>query len=284
MMPTSFAWVVSDHQYTAAIDAYDRDDLIPHGGLSSGSRTMVDPFTGQEVLPRWTTACGVDENNEPGRPTTVFLQRNITVQNCSPLEEVRPVEYDTALVLNLASVRGNLQCGSDSGQVGWLRVQPENPELMPVDGDCDESLTFSSLQEDRVYRFFIEASEAGSTATRWATTCEGKTKKGITLPVTCHPLSRHGALVIDIDAILGEANRACTSEDIVSYRATLLGKASTIQKSCTSNAVFGNLEPSSYQMAVEAFDHDGHESLRAFCEGVVRPGETSIPECQVLNQ
>jgi hypothetical protein len=287
-MPVSFAWVVPGNKYTAEIEGYDRSDLVSWGGPSSGSRHVVDPATGLDVPPRWTSRCGVagaEDDPEVRQPTTAFLQANMVVRDCTPLQEVLPGGNDTALVLDLASTRGNLLCGEEAGQVDRLRVWPEDPSLSPAVADCDQSITFASLQSDKTYRFLVEAFDTGAAVPRWATACEGRTKEGITLPATCDPLSNRGALVVDINAILTAADHACTSEDIVSYRAVVLGKAlSTTQKSCLSNTIFSGLEPSSYQVVVDGFDGAGQERVSAFCEGAVKAGVATTVECQVTRK
>lgn len=287
-MPVSFAWVVPGNKYTAEIDGYDRGDLVSYGGPSSGSRHMVDPATGEDVPPRWKARCGVagaEDDPEVRQPTTAFLQSNMVVRDCTPLQEVLPGGNDTALVLDLASVRGNLQCGEDPGQVDRLRVRPEAPNLSSAVADCDQRITFSSLEAERTYRFLVEAFDTGAAVARWATTCEGRTKQGITLPTTCDPLSNRGALVVNIHAILTAADHACSGEDIVSYRAVVLGKAlATTQKDCFSNTVFSGLEPSSYQVVVDGFDGEGQERLSAFCEGAVKAGVATTVDCQVTRK
>lgn len=286
-MPVSFAWVVPGNQYTAEIDAYDRSDLVSFGGPSSGSRHVVDPATGEDVPPRWTARCGIAGETDPEvrQPTTAFLQANMVVGDCTPLQELLPSGNDTALVLDLASVRGNLLCGEDPGQVDRLRVSPEDPSLSSAVADCDQSLTFSSLEPEKTYRFLVEAFDTGATIARWATSCEGRTQEGITLPATCDPLSNRGALVVDINAILTAADHACASEDIVSYRAVVLGQAlAAEQRSCQSNIVISGLDPASYQVVVDGFDGAGEERLSAFCEGTVKAGVATTVGCQVTRK
>ncbi len=57
-MSVFFTLVIPLHSYVANIDAYDRDDIQPFGGISSGSPHMIDPKTNADVSPRWTTSCG----------------------------------------------------------------------------------------------------------------------------------------------------------------------------------------------------------------------------------
>jgi hypothetical protein len=45
--------------------------------------------------------------------------------------------------------------------------------------------------------------------------------------------------------------------------------------------VFSGLEPSSYQVLVDAFDASGQERVNAFCEGTVQVGLTVDASCQV---
>jgi hypothetical protein len=76
-----FERVTIGREYSARIDGYDRDDIVPLGcypELSpgcAGSSVMVDAATGVYVAPKWTTSCahhrtppGVDAGPPPESP------------------------------------------------------------------------------------------------------------------------------------------------------------------------------------------------------------------------
>ena len=50
-----FENILVGREYEAAVDGYDRSDIVP---LAPGSRVMVETGTGRYVKPRWTTRCG----------------------------------------------------------------------------------------------------------------------------------------------------------------------------------------------------------------------------------
>jgi hypothetical protein len=323
-MPVSFAWVIPDHKYTAQVEGYDRSDLVPAGGLSSGSPHMVDPSTLEDVEPRWKTQCGVtmtietdagvptdadteagtDADTEAGAdadteagdadagaeaeaatntgPTTAVLQTNVLVQYCDGLRELLPSGDETGILLDLATVHGDLVCGEQPGDIARLKVIPEDPSLSPENGTCDETFTYAPLVEDRTYRFRVEAFEATGATAKWASTCEARTKKGITLPALCNTLSDRGALRIDIDALVAAAAHTCSAEDVVSYRAVLLGSSlGTTPLSCNTDALFNALAPAAYQAVVEGFDAEGEQVFDAFCSGAVKSAATTTMDCEV---
>jgi hypothetical protein len=57
--------LVIGHFYTATIDGYDRNDIVP---LEPGSNVMIDPSTGAPVCPRWRTTCGDASRALDGSP------------------------------------------------------------------------------------------------------------------------------------------------------------------------------------------------------------------------
>ena len=279
-MPVSFSWVIPGNKYVAEIDGYEQSNLVSYGGVSSGSRHMVDLATGQDVKPRWQTVCGKETEGAESEPTTAFLQSNVVVRDCSPLVDLQPGTTKTGITLDLSSTLGSLSCGEDAGQVGSFSVWTE--EMSFSDVACDEVLSFAPVEGGKTYRFRVEAFEGGSSAARWATWCEVRAQAGVVLPAMCDPLSSQGALRVDIASILTAANHVCSDQDIVSYRAVVVGGALTTgDKSCSAPAVFSGLEPSSYQVLVDAFDASGQERVNAFCEGTVQVGLTVDASCQV---
>jgi hypothetical protein len=280
-MPVSFSWVIPGNKYVAEIDGYEQGNLVSFGGVSSGSRHVVDPATGQDVKPRWQTACGKETEAGQGEPTTAFLQSNVVVGDCAPLVDSQPGSTKTGITLDLSSTLGSLSCGEGDGQVNRFSVWTEQSPL-PTEAACGTVLSFAPVEAGKNYRFRVEAFEAGASAARWATWCEVRAQDGVVLPAMCDPLSSQGALRVDIASILTAAGRSCSDQDIVSYRAVVVGSALTTgDKKCSSPAVFPGLEPSSYQVLVDAFDASGQERVNAFCEGTVEVGLTVDASCQV---
>ncbi|HQB43062.1 MAG TPA: hypothetical protein PLV85_05625 [Polyangiaceae bacterium] len=281
-MPVSFSWVVPGHEYVAEIDGYEQRDLVSFGGESSGSRHVIDPATGLEMSPRWQTTCGKTTEHAEAETTMAYLQRNVVVGDCRPLSEIKPGTSPTSLVLDLSTVRGALVCGQQPGQVSRFRVSPDDPALSALDADCDEQLTFSPLDPKKRYRFHIEGFESEASSPTWGTWCEGRTEAGVSLPTACDPLVTQGALQVDMPQLLASSPYACSPEDIVSYRALLLGYSLASEKrNCSSPVVFPGLEPTTYQVLIDAFDSSGRERLNAFCEGQVQPGQIVDVHCQI---
>jgi hypothetical protein len=56
------AGVEHAHYYTATVDGYNRDDVVPAG---LGSRDMLDPSSGEVVVPTWMTTCGEVRSSPP---------------------------------------------------------------------------------------------------------------------------------------------------------------------------------------------------------------------------
>lgn len=298
-MPVSFSWVIPGHQYTAEIRAYDRDDIEPALGFSTGSGDMV--ANGEVVPPRWTTTCGVTitdpadagaeqdagvDASVSGTATESRIQRNVVVRECEPLTVVPgSPESTTGIVLDLSTIRGSLVCGEEPGNIGSpLRVVPMDSSLLARTVPCDGSTPYAPLEADRLYRFRVEAYTADGAAVRWATECRGHTKQGVMLPAACDTLSDRGALRVDISALLELGNKACAEGDVVSYRAVLLGLGvGGAESACTKDASFNALSPSVYQVTVDAFDSEGNERLNALCEGTVVPASTTDVTCQIAS-
>lgn len=290
-MPVSFAWVVPGHAYVAQIDGYDRDDLTPAGGRSSGSREMRGP-DGSEVEARWRSQCGMpaeaesdggvdadagETGDQPDlRPTTALLQSNVVMRHCDELEEVSGSGSPTGVTLDLSTVRGDLACGTDPNEIARLHVIPG-----PDDAACDAVVEFDA-EPDRLYHYRVEAFEAGASSARWATNCRVRTQPGVVLPASCDPLSERGALQIDVDELLAGAGHTCAPDDVVSYRAALLGTGLVAAPAtCASDAEFHALAPAFYQAVAEAFDAGGNRVFAAFCEGSIEPASTTKMTCQV---
>lgn len=287
-MPVAFGWVVPGHRYVAEIDGYDRSGLQPFGFPSSGNRQMVDSDTQEPVEPQWRTQCGkppADAGTPDGgeleasfEPTTAQLQTNVVVRDCAEFAAAGTGE--TALLLDLATVRGSLACGTDPGQIARLRVIPESPALEAIEPKCDAAFPID-VEPDQTYGFRVEAFEAGAPMPRWAARCEGRSEPGVTLPASCNTLSERGGLRIDVDDLLEAAGAEC-GEQVVHYRVALLGKGlSSGIVSCSADASFNGLEPAAYQAAADGLDASGATVFSAWCTGAVKPATTTTMSCQV---
>ncbi len=278
-MPVSFAWVVPGRKYAAEIDLYDETgrDLTPWG---PGSPTMQNDEG--DVTPRWSTQCG----KEPGKSATATLQSNVAVQHCDPLEVRSGSEVETGIVLEIATVLDGLSCGAEPGQIDVFEVRPQQASLeadvRTVSCDADATIEFTSIEPDTKHGFDVKAFEAGQAEVRWATHCEAYSKDGLVLPASCDPLTDRGALTIDVQELLSASGRVCSADDVVTYRAVLLGTGGLgkAPRACTEAITFNDLPPSTHQAVVEGLDANGQTVFEASCEGTVEPASVTPMTCQ----
>ena len=110
-------FVLSSNFYTATIEGYDRDVVAMGGDLPNLVKpTMIDPSTGEEILPKWTTTCGEvppyipeagpgDEldagadapppYNALRFPTRALGKSEVIMHGCLPLAASSPVDAST---------------------------------------------------------------------------------------------------------------------------------------------------------------------------------------------
>jgi hypothetical protein len=307
-MPVSFAFVIPGHSYVVDIDAYDRDDLVPYGPPSSGSRHMVDPGTGQDVAPRWKASCGrlvraslgtdaaTDADDLDGAPTdadsgvatldqtpvTAQLNVNVRVQACQPL-----VEQDSppaaSVVVDLASVRGDLSCGSGAGAIDHFRVVPSLPALESKQADCDETVSFGSVTPGLDYAFNVQAFEKDATSPRWAAKCTATARQGLGVPAACETLTTQGAIRIDIASLLAASGHRCSDTDVVQYRASLTASdVPAVRQGCGMDALFSPLAVGAWQVVIDAFNSEGDAVLSAWCDAAVTPATTTTATCRFV--
>jgi hypothetical protein len=297
-MPVSFAFVIPGHSYAAEIDGYDRSDLVPFGGASSGSRHMIDPKTGSDVAPRWATRCPGDVSADAGLdpqdaatedadggtplglagPAFAVSNINVILNDCSPLRQLlAPVP--AAITIDLSKVRVDQQCGSEAGQVEFYEVAAQ-AGLAPQNASCDELVEFGGVVPGFTYEFHVDAFEFGVDAPRWGTNCSATPLAGITLPAVCDTLTTDGSLRIDFPALLAAAGHTCGPDDVTRYQAVLAGAlGSTAEESCAADSSFGPLSPGVWQVIVDAFGADDQPRFTAFCEGSVAPARTTTAMC-----
>ena len=104
-------FVLSANFYTAAIDGYDREVTSMGGDFLNGIKpTILDPSTGEEVLPKWTTTCGEVESFDAGPdaledgappynrlrfPTLALGTAEVIMHGCLPLAAAPMVDAST---------------------------------------------------------------------------------------------------------------------------------------------------------------------------------------------
>ncbi len=289
-MPISFSYVIPGHRYVAEIDAYDRDDLVPYGGTSSGSRHMVDPSTGAEIAPRWTAQCpstqppadtadpdaGVDILDGPAIAT---LYRNVFVLGCSTLQDSLPPQ-DGAIAVDLSDIRTSQSCGSDPGQVDHLVVSPSDSPLPEQTASCDSTVSFQPVIDGRSYSFLVSAFESGNASPAWGTTCHAVARSGLVVTAACDTLTSSGSLRVDVGSLVALSGHACAADDVASYRAVLVGDGTSVTNPCgTTDAVFGPLPAGAWQVVVDGLSSTGDTVFTAFCEAAVSPATQTTAVC-----
>jgi hypothetical protein len=115
--PVAFRYVISYHQYTAAIDGYARtvSELTssPYSNPSSGSRTMLnkdpDPTIDKTLAaPRWSSVC---------QAVIASSAENVNMTDCDPLEDLGGEETTTGILVDARGALGLLACAGAGGTV-----------------------------------------------------------------------------------------------------------------------------------------------------------------------
>lgn len=179
--------IVAGALYTAEIDAYavSPDELTPVGGVNSGARAMERD--GVQVTPRWTSTCGA------GAPSAVTAVTDVQtfVRPCEPLADSDASA--TRLAVAPEQVLGADPCAvapsfDVASELGGL---PSSLGLA-----CDAAPLVYDAVDDQRYRLYARANRLDGTTV--GTVCEARGAKGLTVEVTCGPLSDRGAVQVDL--------------------------------------------------------------------------------------
>jgi len=204
--PVAFSRVLEPHRYQARVDAYDRSDLVPLGSddprVTEGVPILVDPATGARVSPRWTTTCGASQ------PTTARLATVRTISDCEPLVD-SGTPGPTTVEVTIASALGDLQCGSEPGQIERFETGIIGSTLRSA--LCGETVTFEDVPAVGAVPFTLLAYEPGAEEPRWGSTCDARPAAGITVQATCSPLDDQGALDVSPEDALAALGLDCSA-------------------------------------------------------------------------
>lgn len=277
----SFAYVVPGHGYTAAIEVYDREDLVPLGGAESGSPVMLDAQTGERVAPTWTTRCGEKLDDADGPATIARDLRNVRVQSCATLTRAKEAGA-TRITIDPADMLAGLQCGGEQGRVERYAVVPSDASITPEEASCGETLAFD-VAPGHLYSFAVSAFEAGRMQPRWAARCEATSQAGVTLPSSCTPFSSRGSVRLKIAELLSQRGHACSASDIESYDLLLGNELAVSGASCAKDAIVGPVEAGSYDLSVVALGRSNGKlapKLTVHCPKVaIAPGARVETSC-----
>ncbi len=177
-LPVGFAFVAAGHRYTARIEGYERDDLVP---FVEGSPDLLDPETGAVVEPTWVWEC-----REPAIAVTNW---NTYPRGCE-LQSTPGGTAETAIVVPVSSLLGGLACGDGAGEVAELRLTVDGAVTRTVPCDAPARLAADEeldLVDRRTVRVDVTALQADGTAAG-ATRCYVKVALGVEVTATCDPL------------------------------------------------------------------------------------------------
>ena len=204
--PVAFSRVLEPHRYQARVEAYDRGDLVPLGSddpkVTLGVPILVDPVTGERVSPRWTTTCGETE------PVTARIETVRTVRDCKPLVD-SGTPGPTAVEVTIASALGELQCGSEPGQIERFEVGILGGPMRSA--ACGETVTFDDVPTVGAVPFTLLAYEPGADEPRWGSSCDARPAAGITVQATCSVLDDQGALDVAPEDVLAALGLDCSA-------------------------------------------------------------------------
>ncbi len=176
-LPVAFAFIAAGHRYTARVEGYDRDDLVP---FAKGSPELVDPVTGALVLPTWVWECG--------EPAIAVTNWTTYPRGCALLSEPGGTG-ETALVVPVSSLLGERACGDGEGEVAELRLTFDGSLTRSV--GCDAPARFTAddgleLADGRTVRVDVVALAADGAAAG-TTACFVKVARGVEATATCEP-------------------------------------------------------------------------------------------------
>lgn len=222
-----FGFVVPGHQYTAVIEGYDTDAIVPR---APGSPLMVatpaqstphDIATAPPVAPRWRATCP---------EITAVSVTVVQAAGCTTLElEPDAEESDTELVFSKEALLGGLECGDEPGQVERLSIsldvgEPE-PRRLELGCDADTAAVFSGLPARVSASAFVSAFSAGSTQAFAGARCEALTLGGASVTASCAKLSQVGTLRVSLADALAEAGLICSASSVTDVRVAVPGEA-----------------------------------------------------------
>jgi len=264
--------IVAGARYTAEIDAYPfpPGELVPVGGSDSGARSMLRD--GSEVVPRWTTTCGGGAESAAIAVTDV----QTFLRPCEPLIDGEE-EAAARISLGPSQVLGPAACSvapsfDVTSELGGL---PNSLGLA-----CDGTpVVFDAVDEQR-YRVYARAENLEGTTI--GTVCEARGKAGLTVEVTCGPLSDRGAVQIDLNALTdGEGAPLCPTGsfyDIVADGAVL----NPVPVPCGSSTSVTSVLPGIRSYAATVYDGAGIATGRgAACTALVEAGRSVEAACSL---
>ncbi len=328
-MPVSFAFVIPGHKYAASIQGYDREDITPYGGASSGSQLMVDRTSNADVVARWATTCGpwpqsndtapvvqadagssdasaIDDSGLgsdgadasaisatgastdggvlPHDPTIAFTTTNVHVQNCLPLEELRPSSPVPPVTFRIPEIPNAPACGTGAGSASRFKViltSPGPEASLDLACPADAPSPFRKVPLNTELQFRVEAFSGDATMPAWATDCWAVAKSGISVPAMCTGFRRKGGIRVSIADLLSSAGSTCETGQTIRYQVSIARFASAMTSQlCRADALFSPLDPGAYQLIAVGYGANDRAIWQGYCEAAVLAGSTTAARCQ----
>lgn len=264
--------IVAGARYTAEVDAYPfpPGELTPVGGNDSGARAMERD--GAQVIPRWSTTCGA------GAPSAVVAVTDVQtfVRPCEPLADGEDAPA-TRLSVAPAQVLGPDPCAAAASfdltsELGGL---PSSLGLA-----CDGTpLVYDAVAEQR-YRLYARADRLDGRTI--GTVCEARGKAGLTVEVTCGPVSDRGAVQIDLSPLTQTGGDVLCPEGAF-YDVQADGEAlNPVPVPCGSTTSVTSVLPGIRSYEAVVFDAGGVlTGQSADCTALVEAGRSVDATCAV---
>lgn len=293
----TFRQVLDKHVYRLEIDGYDvpATELLPLGGISSGSRIMVrkgDP-SAQPVMARWTTWC---------TNVTAAVDARVVPTKCEPLVasstttgvlvDPRGTLLGTASGSNPGLVCREVDANGDPtgpGDVASFDVIPADPALPPlVNVPCSAASAAApytqGIEPGRTYEFRVEARADAGGPMVWGASCTALAVSGLVTAAVCDPLSPDGAVDVSLAGLLDAAGASCSAASVSTYDVALVGPTtlSAVAVPCDKPVRFSPVEPGAYVATIVGRSESGSQTLSASCMATAVPGGVSTAVCKPL--
>jgi hypothetical protein len=281
-----FGFIVPGRQYRAQIDGYDTSVLSPR---APGSDEMVDvvPESPRDldearrqiaaanvVKPKWQTTCSAT--------TAVYL--TVVQAVCAPFDAKE--DGTTELRLSVPQLLGELECGSEAGQIESFSVSvrlvgEDEPRVLEVACDAGSEIVLTDLPGKAAVQAFVSAFSAGSTEPLAGAECEGVTFQSSSVTGSCGELSQLGTLRVDLGQALQAAGLSCDASSVGDVQVLVPGEAkarSFPPPDCLRPFDFG-FAGGAAAVTVTALDGNESELASLTCGGEVVPGSLVRADC-----
>jgi hypothetical protein len=265
--------VVVGSRYSAQIDGYELapEQLMPFGGASSGSRSMLDAETSEPVAPRWSSRCG----DGVASAVVALENRRVRVRPCTPALDMG--SSATALKIAPEQLLGDGACARGQS----FDLVDESGTLAPITGlRCDAEPIVVDVDAATHLTLYVTA-HTPFEPDRGAE-CQVLTAAGETVTPTCNPFTSDGGVRVRLDGLMtadADPQPACPAGAFfdVLFEGVALN---AVPLPCTSQALIQPLAAGVTILDVVVFDAQGTTvGAGAICGAEVLPGKTVDALC-----